>query len=234
MSAAVVLAGCTSTTTGTPHPGDSPGEQPAPAQPVAAVAGDQLPGIALPVAAVEEIIGTPLPELGSPPQRRIVYLGPPTLDKPDCAPMWVVGQKTAYDGTGWLDAWGVVSASAPLAPVPQRFSQAQSSYAEFLATYPSASVAKSALQVFAAALQKCDMDQFNVDGMSWITDKVAYSQPTIVAASLFELDGRNEGCAVRVGAKANVTVELHLCGDKDTIGPQADTAITTALARVPA
>ncbi len=70
--------------------------------------------------------------------------------------------------------------------------------------------------------------------MSWITDTVAYSQPTIVATSMFELDGRHEGCAVRIGAQANVTVELHLCGDKDRIGAQADTAITAALARIAA
>lgn len=232
----VALAGCATTTDGTARPADLPGVVSTPAQSTASytVRGDQLPAIALPVAEAERIIGTPLPDTADPPQRRTVYLPSPTLDNPACAPFWQVGQKPTYDGTGWIDAWGAVGGLEPLAPIPQRYSQPQNSYAVFLATYPSAAVAKSALQVMAAALQKCQTDQFNVDDMSWITENVAFSQPTVLNASMFELDSRREGCAVRVGAKANVTVELHLCGDKDNVGALADTALTTALARVTA
>ena len=232
LAAAALLAGCGPSTEGAARSATSGTGSP-PTTAAATVTGDQLPGLTLPIDQVEKIIGTALSENNFAPQRRVTFTPPPTLDNPDCASYWVVGSKATYEGSGWIDSWGTVGANAPMAPIPQRFSQPQAAVTEFLTTYPSPAVAKSALQVIAAALQKCQMNQFNVENMSWFTEQVAYSQPTVVAGSMFEIDSRHEGCAVRAAAKSNVVVELHVCGDKDAAGAQADSVIKAALARIP-
>ena len=230
-----LLTACGSTVDGSAVPAARVDPSSTPQNAVASmtVTADQLAGLALSQAQLEQIVGGPLHDVDIPPTQHTIYLPPAGLTEAACASWTEIGQSTTYAGTGYIDSWGMSRSSAAVRPgvdPSRRFG------GQFLTVYPSSNVAKSALSVVATALGRCQQQQFafGTETASWFTDKPVFDNPTLLTAYMFELDGGEYACAIDFSAKANLVAEGVACSNKRVVRVAARAIVAAIAAKLPA